>query len=199
MNISTWRMEVYFEGDKVPEDYLGLSWDAIVKKTGAPTQHSSLNGVQHLSFCANSTRTAGNFVGSPRAASPTALSQVRGEPELVRHDLHALVHVLEESHAELGPQLRHLGRSSLPTPSWLCSGIYRNQCHGYLDATVRSRIINVPRSPFSWGNNAFLEAPEFSGSSADETIHPLWLYDVDSPGTQKRTCKSPRILLQRPG
>ena len=162
-------------------DYLGLSWDAIVKNR-APTQHSSLNGVQHLSFCASSTRTAGNFVGSPRAAESNR-SVPSGEPELARHDLRA-VHVLEEWHAELGP-LRHLGRSSLPTPSWLCNSMpiagyietYRNQCHGYLDATVRSRIITVPRSPFSWGNNAFLEAPEFSGSSADETIHPsmtLW-------------------------
>ena len=39
-----------FEGVKVPEDYLDS------EKTGAPTQHSSLNGVQHLSFCASSTQ-----------------------------------------------------------------------------------------------------------------------------------------------
>ena len=104
-----------FEGGKVPEDYLGLSWDAIVKKQGPQP-----NTVRSMEF--NIFRFALVQPGQLEISSVLREPRVQPlcpkfvvNPELVRHDLRA-VHVLEEWHAELGP-LRHLGRSSLPTPS----------------------------------------------------------------------------------
>lgn len=104
-----------FEGGKVPEDYLGLSWDAIVKKQGPQpnTVRSMEFNIFRFALVQPGQLEISSVLHEPRVQPLCPKFVVN--PELVRHDLRA-VHVLEEWHAELGP-LRHLGRSSLPTPS----------------------------------------------------------------------------------
>ena len=172
-----------FEGGKVPEDYLGSSWDAIVKKRGLQP-----NTVRSMEF--NIYRFA--LVQPGRVELSSVLREPRKQPTcpkfVVNPNLVDTVFVHWATSWKNGTQNLHLGTDTLVVHHYLQPANYALAKRIEANATDDSMQQYVPGLSTSLATRFHQETTSFLSrlSSVGEVpMKPSTLYNVDGLDTEE--------------